>query len=134
MSKTNSFKKYLARSVDITNSLFSDLFMNYAIEISKENQKLIKLFLKEKGRKCSPATMKVYASDLNIFFCWNVLENDNKFYPNIKKVEISSFFDYLLNTMKINGKRFAHFKSILSGLSDCVIKFYDEDYPTFRNS
>ena len=102
-------------------------------QISKENQKLIKLFLKEKGRKCSPATMKVYTSDLNIFFCWNVLENDNKFYPNIKKVEISSFFDYLLNTMKINGKRFAHFKSILSGLSDCVIKFYDEDYPTFRN-
>ena len=102
-------------------------------QISKENQKLIKLFLKEKGRKCSPATMKVYASDLNIFFCWNVLENDNKFYPNIKKVEISSFFDYLLNTMKVNGKRFAHFKSILSGLSDCVIKFYDEDYPTFRN-
>lgn len=102
-------------------------------QISKENQKLIKLFLKEKGRKCSEATMKVYASDLNIFFCWNVLENDNKFYPNIKKVEISSFFDYLLNTMKVNGKRFAHFKSILSGLSDCVIKFYDEDYPTFRN-
>ena len=102
-------------------------------QISKENQKLIKLFLKEKDRKCSAATMKVYTSDLNIFFSWNVLENDNKFYPEIKKVEISSFFDYLLNTMKVNGKRFAHFKSILSGLSDCVIKFYDEDYPTFRN-
>lgn len=102
-------------------------------QISKENQSLIKLFLKEKERKCSVATMKVYASDLNIFFAWNVLENNNKFYPEIKKVEISSFFDYLINTMKINGKRFAHFKSVLSGLSDCVIKFYDEDYPTFKN-
>ena len=102
-------------------------------QISKENQSLIKLFLKEKERKCSVATMKVYASDLNIFFAWNVLENNNKFYPEIKKVEISSFFDYLINTMKINGKRFAHFKSVLSGLSDCVIKFYAEDYPTFKN-
>lgn len=75
----------------------------------------------------------MYKSDLLIFFSWNVLENDNKFYPTIKKVEISSFFDYLINEMKINGKRFSHFKSVLSGLSDCVIKFYDEEYPTFRN-
>lgn len=101
--------------------------------INPKNKKLMDLFLKDKGRKCSPATMKVYESNLTIFFCWNVLYNDNKYYPEIKKIELSEFFDYLVNEMKIQGKRFAHYRSVLSTLSEIVIKYYDEDYPTFRN-
>lgn len=102
-------------------------------QINPKNIKLQKLFLKEKGRKCSDATLVQYESALNIFFAWNVIEGDNKFYPEIKKLEINNFFDYLLDELKVNGKRFAFFKSVLSGLSDCVIKYYDEEYPTFRN-
>lgn len=102
-------------------------------KISPENMKLMNLFLKDKGRKCSEATMKVYKSELLIFFCWNVLENDNKYYPEIKKIELSDFFDYLVNELKIQGKRFAHYRSVLSNLSDIVIKYMDEEYPTFRN-
>ena len=102
-------------------------------KISKKNKRLMDLFIKDKGRKCSDATMKVYISELNIFFCWNVLYNDNIFYPEIKKVEISDFFDFLVNDLKIHGKRFSHYRSVLSNLSEIVIKYYDEDYPTFRN-
>ena len=102
-------------------------------KINPKNKKLQKTFLKEKSRKCSDATLVQYESALNIFFAWNVIEGENKFYPEIKKIEISQFFDYILEELKINGKRFAFFKSVLSGLSDCVIKLYDEEYPTFRN-
>ena len=94
-------------------------------QISKDNQKLIKLFLKDKDRKCSDKTIKGYTSDLNIFFCWNILENDNKFYPDIKKFELSEFFSYCIDELKWKGKRFSRMKSVLSGLSDCVIKYYD---------
>lgn len=102
-------------------------------KINPKNVKLMNLFLKDKGRKCSDATLKVYKSNLNIFFCWNVLYNENKYYPDIKKVELSEFFDYIVNDLKIQGKRFAHYRSVLSTLSDIIIKYYDEEYPTFRN-
>jgi integrase len=102
-------------------------------QISPVNQKLIKLFLKDKDRKCSDETIKGYTSDLNIFFCWNILENKNKFYPDIKKFELSEFFSYCIDELQWKGKRFSRMKSVLSGLSDTVIKYYDEDYPTFRN-
>ena len=102
-------------------------------QINKKNIKLMELFLKDKDRKCSPKTIKGYASDLNIFFCWNVMENENKFYPDIRKSEISMFFSYCIDELKWNGKRFARMRSVLSGLSDIVIKYYDDEYPTFRN-
>ena len=102
-------------------------------QISPENQKLIKLFLKEKNRSCSDATMKVYKSELEIFFCWNVLHNENTYYPDIKKFQLSDFFDFLVNDLKIQGKRFSHYRSVLSSLSDIYIKFLDDERPTFKN-
>jgi integrase len=102
-------------------------------KINPKNVKLMNLFLKDKGRKCSDATLKVYESNLNIFFCWNALYNENKYYPDIKKIELSEFFDYIVNELKIQGKRFSHYRSVLSTLADIVIKYYDEEYPTFRN-
>lgn len=64
-----------------------------------------------------------------------MLENDNKYYPKIKKIEISNFFDYLVNELHVNSKRYSFFKSVLSSLSDTFIKFYDEEeeYANFRN-
>ena len=102
-------------------------------KICNDNKKLMKLFLQDKNRKCSDATIKGYTSDLNIFFCWAVDNADNKFYPNIKKYEISNFFTFCIDELKWNGARFARMRSVLSGLSDTVIKYYDEEYPTFRN-
>ena len=57
-------------------------------KISKENKKLINLFIKEKSRSCSDKTIAVYKSELNIFFCWNVLYNENTYFPDIKKYEL----------------------------------------------
>ena len=101
--------------------------------INPKNKKLQELFLKDKDRKCSEATIKGYSSDLNIFFCWVEQFCDNKYYPEIKKFEISDFFSYCVNELQWNGKRFARMRSVLSNLSEIVIKYFDEEYPTFRN-
>lgn len=101
--------------------------------ISDKNKKLIRLFIKDKERKCSPKTIQNYKSDLNIFFVWNEQNNDNKFYPEIRKIEISDFFSYCVDELQWNGKRFARMRSVLSSLSETVIKYFDEDYPSYRN-
>ena len=102
-------------------------------KINPKNKKLINSFLKDKNRKCSDATIKNYTSDLNIFFCWVVDNADNKAFPDIKKIELSEFFSFCMDELKWSGKRFARMRSTLSSLSETIIKYYDEEYPTFRN-
>ena len=101
--------------------------------INPKNKSLQELFVKDKGRKCSEATIRGYSSDLNIFFCWVEQYCDNKFYPEIKKFEISDFFSFCVDELQWHGKRFARMRSVLSDLSEIIIKYYDEEYPTFRN-
>ena len=102
-------------------------------KINLQNKKLIDLFLKSKGRKCSDATLKNYKSDLNIFFCWVLNNCDNKYFPDIKKFEMSDFFSYTVDELQWSGKRFARMRSTLSSLSDVFLKFFEDDYPRFRN-
>lgn len=103
---------------------------------SQFNQKNIRLsqrFLKEKNARCSDTTIKNYTSDLNIFFTWNLLNNDNKYFPEIKKIEFSDFFVYALEELKWGSSRFERVKSCLSSLSNFIVKYYDEEYPTYKN-
>lgn len=102
-------------------------------EINPKNKTLIKRFLKEKNTRCSDKTIKNYTSDLNIFFCWNVLENDNKFFVDIKKIELADFFSYGVEELKWGSARFSRMRSALSSLSEFIERFYDEEYPKFRN-
>ena len=69
-------------------------------QINPKNKKLMNLFLKDKNRKCSDATMKVYQSNLNIFFCWVVNNCENKYFPDIKKFEILSPTFFSRNTIR----------------------------------
>ena len=55
-------------------------------QINPENKKLMERFLKNYSTKKSPKTIINYRSNLNIFFCWNILENDNISIIDIKKV------------------------------------------------
>lgn len=101
--------------------------------VNKKNKKLIDRFLKEKTTRCSKTTIKGYTSDLHIFFTWNYEENDDKFFVDIKKLDFADFFSYCVSDLKWGSARFARMKSCLSSLSEFIIKFYDEDYPTYRN-
>lgn len=102
-------------------------------KISTKNKKLIERFLKEKNTRCSDTTVEAYTSDLNIFLTWNLLNNDNKFFVDIKKIEFADFFSYCVEELKWGSNRFGRMKSCLSSLSEFIVRYYDEDYPQFRN-
>lgn len=102
-------------------------------QINPKNKKLWERFLKEKNARCSDTTITGYESDLNMFFTWNLLNNDNKFFVDIKKIEFSDFFTFGLEELRWGTSRFERMKSCLSSLSNFILKYYDEEYPTYKN-
>lgn len=102
-------------------------------QINSENKKLMERFLKNFATKRSPNSVVSYRSNLNIFMCWNILENDNCFFIDIKKRDLLDFFDYCVTELKWSPNRYAQMHSCLSSFSAWIENFYDEDYPSFRN-
>jgi len=102
-------------------------------KINPENLDLMKKFLKNKAIKVSEKTLKVYESNLLIFLTWNLLHNKNKFFVKIKKLEFSDFFSFCGEELEIGSSRLNNIRSTLSSLSVFIEKFYDEEYPDFRN-
>lgn len=102
-------------------------------KINPKNKRLIERFLKFKNAKCSDGTIEGYRSDLNIFFSYNYLYNDNKFFIDIKKIELAEFFDYGITELKWGGNRYCRMRSLLKSFSDFICDFLDEDYPNFKN-
>lgn len=49
-------------------------------QINPENVKLMERFLKNFATKRSPKSVTVYRINLNIFFVWNLENNDNLFF------------------------------------------------------
>lgn len=104
-------------------------------QINPENVKLMERFLKNFATKRSPKSVVVYRSNLNIFFVWNLLENSNKPFAKIRKLEMLDFFDYALSELRWSPNRFHQCHSSLSSFSDWIENYYDEveGYENFRN-
>lgn len=102
-------------------------------QINPDNMKLANRFLKNFATKRSPNSVVSYKSNLTIFFTWNLLENDNCFFIDIKKRELMEFFDYCVTELKWGSQRFAQMHSSLSSFSRFIETFYDDEYPLFRN-
>lgn len=102
-------------------------------KINIKNKKLVNRFLKNFSTKRSEASVKVYASNFNIFFCWNLLNNENKFFVDIRKSEMMDFFDYCSIELKWSPNRYANVWSSLNSLSTFIENFLDDEYPDFRN-
>lgn len=102
-------------------------------QINPKNMQMVERFLKNFATKRSPATVKSYRSNYNIFFTWNLLYNENKFFVDIKKYELMDFFDFCCTDLKWSSNRYAQMHSSLSTLSDWIENVYDERYPNFRN-
>ena len=104
-------------------------------QINPENIKLMERFLKNFATKRSPKSVTVYRSNLNIFFVWNLLENSNKPFAKIRKLEMLDFFDYALSELRWSPNRFHQAHSSLSSFSDWIENYYDEvdGYENFRN-
>lgn len=104
-------------------------------QINPENVRLMERFLKNFATKRSPKSVTVYRSNLNIFFVWNLLENDNKPFAKIRKLEMLDFFDYALSELRWSPNRFHQCHSSLSSFSDWIENYFDEveGYENFRN-
>jgi integrase len=125
MAKTNGRKTF--RKVITSDELIA--------QINPENIKLMERFLKNFATKRSPKSVVVYRSNLNIFFVWNLLENDNRPFAKIKKLQMLDFFDYALSELHWSPNRFHQCHSSLSSFSDWIENYYDEvdGYENFRN-
>ena len=104
-------------------------------QINPENIKLMERFLKNFATKRSPKSVVVYKSNLHIFFVWNLLENSNKPFAKIRKLEMLDFFDYALSELRWSPNRFHQCHSSLSSFSNWIESYYDEveGYENFRN-
>ena len=102
-------------------------------QINPTNQKLVDKYLKNFATKRSPKSVNAYRSNFNIFFVWNILYNDNELLTNFKKLDMQDFFDFGLTELRWSPNRYSQVHSSISELSKFIEKFYDSDYPTFRN-
>lgn len=102
-------------------------------QINPINKQLTDRFLKNLSTKRAPSTIKVYRSNYNILFSWNLLYNDNVAFVDLKKYNLMDFFDFCCMDLKWGSNRYAQMHSSLSSFSDWIENFYDEKYPDFRN-
>lgn len=75
-------------------------------------------YLASVGR--APSTINGYRNDLEIFFCWNLEFNNNKFFIDIKKRELTKFQGYALNEWGWSPKRIRRVKSTISSMSNYI--------------
>ena len=103
-------------------------------QINPKNKDLVESFLEylESTGK-SPGTIKAYESDLNIAFCWCLLELDNKFFVEWSKRDVQKFQNYLIKHNELNSCRIRRLKACLSSLSNYIENILDDEFPTFRN-
>jgi len=102
-------------------------------QFNSENVKLVNRFLKYKNTSKSDGTITGYTSDLNIFFTWNLLYNDNKLFTDLEKLELADYFGFGVEELHWSANRFSRMRSALSSLSEFIERFYDKQFPNFRN-
>lgn len=102
-------------------------------EVSEDNQRLVKDFIKYcKANDKSPQTVKQYEEWLKVFFCWNLAENDDKFFVDLRKRDFVYYFGWCRD-LGMSASRVASLKSVLSSLSSEIELLYEDVYPNFHS-
>ena len=102
-------------------------------QISQENKDLMNDFLEYlQSIDRAATTIKVYRNNLEIFFVWNLQNNNNKSFVDLSKREIAKFQNYALNTLGWGSARMKNVKSALSSLSTYIEDILDDEYEDFR--
>lgn len=97
-------------------------------QILPENKQLQKDFLEYlKSIDRSPNTISQYKSDLDIFFVYNLKNNNNKRFTEISKREFARFQNYALTEWMWSPKRVRRVKSVISSLSNYIENILDEE-------
>lgn len=76
----------------------------------------------------SKTTIAAYQNDLNIFWCWCLDYNKNKFFVDLSKREIAKFQSHCLNEWKWSPARVRRVKAVLSSLSNYIENMLDDEY------
>ena len=103
--------------------------------ILPENKELMEDFLNYlETTDHSPKSIKVYKSNLNIFFVWLMKNAKNKDFVNIKKRDIMNFQNYLIK-QGLSPARIRVLRSSLSSLGNFIECILDEEekWEDFRN-
>ncbi len=74
-----------------------------------------------------------YQSDLRIFFVWNLEENSNKSFENLRINDFTLYQGYTLD-LDLSGNRIRRMKAALSSMCNWFELQYGEKYPLFRNT
>ena len=97
-------------------------------QINYENKQLGEDFLEYLASvDRSPQTISQYSYDLNIFWVWNLENNNNKNFVDISKREFARFQNCALNTYKWSPKRLRRCKSVVSSLSNYIENMLDTE-------
>lgn len=103
-------------------------------QVNPKNIRLKKDFITYlKSIQRRPSTINGYSNDIDIFFVWNLQNNDNKFFVELSKRDLIAYQGYLDNNNKNSPARIRRLKSTLSSLSNYVENILDDEYKDFRS-
>lgn len=103
-------------------------------QVNPKNMRLKKDFIDYlESIQRSTKTISSYSNDLDIFFVWNLQNNDNKFFVDLTKRDVISFQGYLANNNKNSPARIRRLKSTLSSLSNYIENILDDEYKNYRS-
>lgn len=80
----------------------------------------------------SKGTIKQYRANLNVFWCWNLEYNKNKFFIDLTKREISKFQNHALNQWGWSPRRIRTVKATISSLSNYIENILDDEYEGYK--
>ncbi len=106
----DKLKKINKKNIELKND-----FLDYLISIDR-----------------SKGTINGYNSDLDIFFCWNLENNDNKYFVELTKREIAKFQKYAMSDLNWSSNRLARVKSALSSMSNYIENILDDEIKNYK--
>lgn len=80
----------------------------------------------------SPNTIKQYRAILHVFWCWNLENNNNKFFVELTKRELVKFQNHTLNVWQWSPSRIRTVKATLSSLSNYIENILDDEFEGYR--
>ena len=78
------------------------------------------------------STIKQYQANLNVFWCWNLEFNNNKFFVDLTKREIAKFQSHALNEWGWSPRRMRAVKATLSSLSAYIENILDDEFEGYK--
>ena len=113
-------------------SIYSDSLWE---EVDKDNKILLQDFIDyKKSTDKSNKTLYQYESVIKLFFIWNLKNNQNKFFVDIKKRDFIKFFNFMITDLRSSPNRIKTVRAILSSMGNYIENILDDEYPNYRNN